>query len=160
MLVSDSSLKPLPLDITCPQVVCPGVGTLCALPRVSRDLVPWCMIFLEAMHASGTFVPGPPPWEVISSRPMCSGVREPRTAQQAGLGVTFPCALVGAGWLVGPVCWAPCPPLVWLVGNEISKGGQTGRKVSVGDLSSLLDPDSFRGCGERTPRNILAGDMR
>ena len=71
MLVSYSSLNPLPLDKTCPQVVCPDVGTPCTLPQVSCGLVPWCMIFLEVMHASGTFVPGFPPWEVISSRPMC-----------------------------------------------------------------------------------------
>ena len=32
VLVSSSSLNPLPLDITCPQVVCPDVGTPCALP--------------------------------------------------------------------------------------------------------------------------------
>ena len=61
MLVSHSCLNPLPLDITCSQVVCPDVGTPCALPWAPRDLVPWCMIFSEVMLAGGTFVPGPRP---------------------------------------------------------------------------------------------------
>ena len=57
MLVSHSSLNPLPLDITWSQVVCPDVGTRCALPWAPRDLVPWCMIFSEDMCGGGTFVP-------------------------------------------------------------------------------------------------------
>ena len=32
MLVSYLSLNPLPLDITCPQVICPDIMTPCALP--------------------------------------------------------------------------------------------------------------------------------
>ena len=40
MLVSHSSLNPLPLDITCLQVVCPDIGTPCALPRAPRAVVP------------------------------------------------------------------------------------------------------------------------
>ena len=120
MLVSALSLDPLPLDITCSQVVFPDVGTPCALPWVPCDLVPWCMIFLEVMRAGGTLVPGLPRWEVTFSRRMCSCVQEPRTARRAGLGVTLPCSPAEAGGLVRPVCWAPGPPLVWLVG----KGGQ------------------------------------
>ena len=34
---------------------------------------------------------------------LCSGVGASRTARRAGLGVTFPCSLAGAGGLVGPV---------------------------------------------------------
>ena len=122
MLVSHSSLYSPPLDITCSQVVCPDVGTPCALPWTPCDLVPWCMIFSDVKRAGGTFVPGPPPWEVTFSRLMCSGVGEPRMARQAGLGVTFPCSPAGACVLVVPVCWAasPGPPFVWLMG----KGGQ------------------------------------
>ena len=123
MLVSHSSLNPLPLDITCSQVVCHDVGTSCALPWVLRDLVPWCMIFSEVMRSGGTFVPGPPPWEVTFARLMSFGVGELRTARRAGLGVTFPCSPAGAGRLFGPVFLAPGPPLVWLVGN----GAQTER---------------------------------
>ena len=40
MLVSHLSLKPLPLDMTCSQVVCPDVGNPCALPMALCDLVP------------------------------------------------------------------------------------------------------------------------
>ena len=123
VLVSQSSLKLLALDISCSQVVCPDDGTPCAVPWVSRDLLPWCMIFSETMRAGSTFIPGPPPWEVKFSRLLCSGVGEPRTARRAGLRVTFPCSPAGAGGLVGAVCWAPGPPFVWLV----RKGGQTER---------------------------------
>ena len=63
VLVSHSSLHPLPLDIICSQVVCPDVGTPCALQWAPPDLVPWCMIFPEVIRPGGTFVPGPPPWE-------------------------------------------------------------------------------------------------
>ena len=119
VLVSHSSLNPLPLDITCSEVVCRDVGVPCALSWVPCDLVPWCMIFSEVMRAGGTFVPGPPSWEVKFSRLMCSGVGGLRTMRRAGLGVTLPCSPAGAGGLVGPVCWAPDPPLVWLAG----KGG-------------------------------------
>ena len=55
MLVSNSSLPPLPLDITCSQVVRADVGTPCALPWAPHDLVPWCMISSEVMRAGGTF---------------------------------------------------------------------------------------------------------
>ena len=120
MLVAHSSLNPLPLDITCSQVVRPDVGTPCALPWAPCDLLPWCMIFSEVMCDGSTFVTGPLPWEVTFSRLMCSGVGEPCTALRAGLGVTLPCSPARAGGLVGPVCWAPGPPLVWHVG----KGGQ------------------------------------
>ena len=54
MLVSQSSLNPMPLDITCLQVVCPDDRTPCALPWASRDLVPWCTIFSEVMRTGGT----------------------------------------------------------------------------------------------------------
>ena len=67
--VSHSSLNPLPLDTTCSQVVCPDIGTPCALPWAPRDLVLWCMIFSKVMPAGVTFVPGPPPREVTFSRP-------------------------------------------------------------------------------------------
>ena len=122
VLVSYLSLNPLPLDITCSQAMCPDVGTPCALPWAPRDLLPWCMIFSEVMPAGGTFVPGPPPWEVTYSRLTCSRVGEPRMARRAGLGVTFPCLPAGAGGLEGPMCWTASPgqPLVWLV----RKGGQ------------------------------------
>ena len=123
VLVSHSSLQPLPLDITSSQVVYLDVGTPCAPAWVAGDLVPWCMIFSEVMRASGIFVPEPPPLEVTFSRLMCSGVGEPRTARRAGLGVTLPCSPAGAGGLVAPVCWIPGPPLVWVVG----KGGQAER---------------------------------
>ena len=116
MLVTHFSLNPLPLDITCSQVVCPDVGIPCALPGAPRDLVLCCMIFSKVMRAGGTFVPGPPTCEETCSRLMCLGVGEPRTARLAGLGVTLLCAPAGAGGLVGPVCWAPGPPLVWLAG--------------------------------------------
>ena len=156
MVVSHSSLNPLTLDKTCSLVVCPDIGTPCVLQCPPRDLVAWCMILSEVMCAAGTFVPGPPPWEVAFSRLMCSGVREPRMARRAGLGVTLLCLPAGAGGLVGPVCLAPGPPNVWLVG----KGGQAEGQVSVGAPLSFLDADSFRGCGERAPRNILAGHVR
>ena len=123
MLVSHSSLNPWPLDIRCSQVVCPDIGTPCALPWAPRDLVLWGMIFSEVMRADGTFVPGPPPWEVTFSRLVCSGVGEPRTARRAGPSVTSPCSPTGARGLVGPVCWAPGPSLLSLVG----KGGQAER---------------------------------
>ena len=67
MLVSNSSLNPLPLVITCSQVVCPDVGTPSVLLWAPCDLVPWGMIFSEVMRAGGTFVPGPPPWEITFS---------------------------------------------------------------------------------------------
>ena len=117
MLVSHWSLKPLPLDITCSQVVCPDVGTPRSLPWAPRDLVAWCMIFSEVMRAGGTFVPGPSPWEVTFSRLMWYGVGELDTAWRAGLGVTLTCSAAGAGGLLRPVCWAPGAPPVWLVGN-------------------------------------------
>ena len=91
MLVSHWSLNPLLLETTCSQVVCPDVGTPCALPWAPRDVVPWCMISSEVMRPGGTFIPGPPPWEVTFSRLMCSGFEKPRMARRAGLGVTFPC---------------------------------------------------------------------
>ena len=107
VLVSSSSLNLLPLGISCTQVVCPDAGTPCALPWVSRDLVPWCMIVLEVMRAGAKSVAGPPPWQVTFLWLMCFGVGVPRTARCAGLGVTYPCLPAGAGGLVGPVCWTP-----------------------------------------------------
>ena len=121
MLVSRSSLNLLPLDTTCTQVVCPDAGTPCAVPWVSRDLVPWCMIFSEVMRAGGTFVPGPPPWEVKFSWLMCSGAGVPRTARRAGLRVTFPVSLAGASGLICPVCWAPGTPLVRLARKGVRR---------------------------------------
>ena len=103
MLVSHLSLNPLHLDITCLQTVCPDIRTPCVLPWALCDLVPWCMIFSEVMRAGGTFVSGPPPWEATFLMFMCSGVREPRMAPRARLGVTFPCLPAGDGGLVGPV---------------------------------------------------------
>ena len=91
MPVSHSSLNPLPLHITCPQIVCPDVVTPCALPWAPRDLVTWCTIFSEVMRAGSTYVPGPPPWELTFCRLMCSGVGELRMARRAGLSVTLPC---------------------------------------------------------------------
>ena len=122
MLLSHSSLNPLPLDITCSQIVSPDVGTASVLLWAPCDLVPWCMISSEVMCAGGTFVPEPPPWEVTFSRLMCCGIKEPRMARRAWLGVILPCSLAGAGGLMGPVWWAasPGPSRVWLVG----KGGQ------------------------------------
>ena len=122
MLVLHSPLNPLPLDIACSQVVCPDVATPFALLSAPHDLVPWCLILSEVMHAGHTFVPGPPPWEVTFSRLMYSGVGEPHMVQRAGLGPTFSCLSAVAGRLVGPVCWpaSPGPPLDWLVGE----GGQ------------------------------------
>ena len=120
MLESHSSLNPLPLDIKCTQVVRPDVRSPCALPWAPRDLVPWCMILLVVIRTGGKFGLGPLPWEVTFSRLMCSVVGEPRIGVGLGLGVTVLCSPEGAGRLVGPVCWAPGPPLVWLVG----KGGQ------------------------------------
>ena len=40
------------------------------------------------------------------------------------------------------------------------EGGQEKIKVSVGAPLPLLDTESFWGCGERAPRNILAGYVR
>ena len=85
-----TSLKLMPLDITCTQVVCPDAGTPCALPWVTRDLVSWSMIFSRVMRAGGFRV--------------CSGFGAPRTARRAGLGVTLLCLPAGAGGLVGSVC--------------------------------------------------------
>ena len=104
MLVSDLSLNPLCSDITCSQIVCPDVRTPCFLLWAPCDLVPRCMIFSGFMCAGGTFVPGPPPWEVTFSRLMCSVVEEPRMARGNGRGVTFLCSPAGAGELVGHVC--------------------------------------------------------
>ena len=57
---------------------------------------------------------------------------------------------------MGSVRWAFSPLLVQLVGKGVNRKGIW---VSVKAPFSLLDANSFRGCGERAPPNILAGYM-
>ena len=155
VLVSHSSLNLLPLATTCTQVVCPDAGTPCALPWVSRDLVPWCMIFSEVMRAGATFVLGPPHWEVTFSWLMCSGVGVPRTARPAELGVTFPCSPAGAGGLAGPVCWAPGPPLVRLVEKGVRRKDRSVSRSPSRSLT-LIAFEAAETCPSQHSRRLRA----
>ena len=79
--------------------------------------------------------------------------RVSRSARRAGLGVTLPCLPAGAGGACRSRAVSPGP----IACPGEGSGGNKGIRVSVKASLSLLDAVSFSGCGERVPRNILAG---